>query len=94
MPYDLMSKPCDQCLMTDQKIVSNERRRQIVKETIRDDCQFICHKGQIAGREIACKGHHDATGGGQLARIAGRLNAIRLIDPETLEPIAAKELTP
>lgn len=88
MPFDLMSKCCDQCLMTEGKIVSNARRKQIVKETIRNDCSFVCHKASIAGREVACKGHYDATGGGQLARIAGRLNAIRLIDPETLESVS------
>lgn len=84
MPFELMAECCDQCLMTDRKIVNNARRRQIVKETIRRDCAFICHKATIAGREIACKGHYDGTGGGQLARIAGRIGAIVLIDPVTL----------
>ena len=84
MSFELMSEPCDQCLMTANKIVSDARRKQILKETLRKDCAFICHKASIAGREIACRGHFDATGGGQLARIAGRLNAIKLVDPKSL----------
>jgi hypothetical protein len=84
MSFELMSEPCDQCLMTANKIVSDTRRKQILKETLRKDCAFICHKASITGREIACRGHFDATGGGQLARIAGRLNAIKLVDPKSL----------
>ena len=85
--YELMSEPCNQCLMTDRKIVSNARRKQIVKETLERDCAFFCHKGTIAGREIACRGHYDATGGGQLARIMGRLGAIKFVDPKTLPSV-------
>jgi hypothetical protein len=87
MPFELMSEPCDQCLMTNSKIVSNARRREIIRETMQRDCAFICHKASIAHREIACKGHYDATGGGQMARIAGRLNAIVLVNPKDLEKV-------
>ena len=86
MGYDLMARPCDQCLLSAQKIVSDVRRRQILAETARKDCAFLCHKGTIAGRQIVCRAHYDASGGGQLGRIARRLGAIREIDPETLEP--------
>jgi hypothetical protein len=55
---------------------------------MRRDCAFFCHKATIAGREIACRGHFDATGGGQLARIAGRLGVIEFIDPKTLRATA------
>jgi hypothetical protein len=79
-----MARACDQCLMTPAKIVSNARRTEILCETRRRDCAFSCHKGTLADREIACRGHYDATGGGQLARIAGRLGAIVEIDPDTL----------
>jgi len=87
MPYELMSEPCDQCLMTANKIVSDARRKQIVKETMRRDCAFYCHKATIAGRDIACRGHFDATGGGQLARIAGRLGMIEVVDPKSLSSL-------
>ena len=86
MGYDLMARPCDQCLLSAQKLFSDLRRRQILAETARKDCAFLCHKGTIAGRQIVCRAHYDASGGGQLGRIARRLGAIREIDPETLEP--------
>jgi len=86
MTYDLMAKKCDECLLSPRRIVSLARMREILWQTKRRDCSFVCHKGSIAGREIACRGHHDMTGGGQMARIAGRLGMIREINPRTLEP--------
>lgn len=83
--FEVMSKACDQCLLSPRKIVSDARRRQIMRETARRDCPFICHKASIAGREVACSLHYDATGGGQLARIARRLGMVRFVDPETME---------
>ena len=81
----LMARPCDQCLMTPKRIVSKRRAQEILRETRRLDCHFICHKAQIAGKTAACRGHFDATGGGQLYRILGRLDGIVEIDPDTME---------
>lgn len=87
MPFELMSESCDQCLMTKNKIVSDARRKQILRDTIRKDCGFTCHKATMVGRDIVCRGHYNATGGGQLARIAGRLGAIVMVDPKTLKEV-------
>jgi hypothetical protein len=86
--FDVMSRQCDQCLLSPNRIVRPGRVKGILKDTARKDCHFICHKGSIAKRDIACRAHYDATGGGQLARIARRLRMVREIDPETLEPVA------
>lgn len=83
--YELMARPCDQCLTTRQRIVSGTRAAQIMRDTRRMDCAFVCHKSPN-GRKIACRGHHDATGGGQMARIADRLRMVIEIDPATLLP--------
>ncbi|MDD2878713.1 MAG: hypothetical protein PHZ23_15960 [Acidiphilium sp.] len=85
--FEVMSKACDQCLLSPRKIVSDARRRQIMRDTVRKDCSFICHKASISGRDVACRLHYDATGGGQLARIAGRFGMVRFVDPETLEHV-------
>jgi hypothetical protein len=84
--YELMARQCSQCLMGPNKIVSNRRKAQILRETIAKDCQFICHKSPN-GRRISCAGHDERTGGGQMARLAERLDMIVLIDPDTLQPI-------
>ncbi len=82
--FAIMSRPCDQCLLSPDRIVSARRAAQIIRETVRDDCHFICHKGTLADREIACRAHYDKTGGGQTARIFRRLGMIVEVDPDTV----------
>jgi hypothetical protein len=90
MPFLLMSRQCDQCLMNPgTRIVSSLRAAQILKDTARRDDWFICHKSPD-GKKIACRGHHDAMPS-QIGRIAGRLRAIVEIDPVTLAPVQSGE---
>lgn len=89
--FHVMSRKCDQCLLSPERIVSATRAAQIIKECALKDCSFLCHKGTIAGREIACRGHFD-TGVGQMSRIAERFRMIVEIDPDTLEPANSNHL--
>lgn len=87
--HKIMARQCDQCLYSKARIVSGKRASQIIRDTARQDRDFLCHKGSLAGQEIVCRGHLDATGGGQLTRIMGRLGGIKWIDPATLKPADA-----
>ena len=91
---EVMARPCDECLMTKNRIVSAARARQIVAETRRKDCHFVCHKASAVGREIACRGHYDATNGGQLARIMRRLGGITEVEPASLRARATTPASP
>lgn len=82
----IMEERCDQCLYGPNKIVSNKRRGEIIREITRKDCHFICHKASIAGQDVACRGDFDQRGCGQLGRIMGRLGAIELVKEDTLRP--------
>ena len=54
----MMQKRCDQCLMTPNKIVSDARREEILRECKRKNCLFNCHKATIAGsQDVACRGY-------------------------------------
>lgn len=55
----------------------------ILKGCKKKDTHFICHKATIAGEEVVCKGFFD-TQTSQMIRIAGRLNMIKEVDPETI----------
>lgn len=91
--FEVMSRKCDQCLMTPQRIVSGARMKQLVRQCRQRDRSFICHKSP-EGRQIACRGHFD-TGVGQLSRVAERLGMVREVDPESLFPLSAeKSLSP
>lgn len=83
--FEVMSRKCDQCLLTPQRIVSAKRMAQIVRDCRRKDVSFVCHKSP-RGRQIHCRGHFD-TGVGQFSRIAERLDMVVEVDPETLERI-------
>ncbi len=44
-------KMCDECLFTNNKIVSDKRKPQLLGEIFRKDSYFICHKSSINGYE-------------------------------------------
>jgi hypothetical protein len=83
--FKVMREPCSQCLYSPDKIVSNARRSEILRKVRHDDGFFVCHKSQIAGDEACCAGDFKAHGGGQLGRIAGRLNVIEFVAAATYE---------
>jgi hypothetical protein len=79
---------CNQCLYTKNRVVGAERATELMRETLRKDTNFICHKSQLRGEknEAFCAGSVDQSAG-QLVRIMGRLGGIEYIDPETGEVI-------
>lgn len=81
MTFKVMEERCDQCLYGPDKIVSNKRRSEIIREITRKDNHFVCHKATIAGQDVACRGDWDQRGCGQLGRIAGRLGMIEFVPP-------------
>jgi hypothetical protein len=74
---------CNQCLFSKNKIVSNARRREILESCKKDDTYFQCHKGTLKGQQIACKGFYDAMPNTYL-QVAGRLNMLQPVNPNTL----------
>lgn len=79
MPLKVMSKRCDQCLYGANKIVSDARRKEILRQVSRGGGHFICHKASLVDDEAVCAGDWEARGGGQMGRIAGRLGAIKYV---------------
>lgn len=69
-----MEKRCDQCLYTANKIVSDERRDQLLEHCARTEQGFACHKATHAGIDAMCRAHWDAT---KLVTLRNRL-ALRL----------------
>lgn len=84
MSFRVMTERCDQCLYGPNKIVSNERRADIILHLNKLDSYFICHKASIVGQEIACRGDWEQRGCGQLGRIAGRLGVVEFVEEKSL----------
>lgn len=83
--FEVMAERCDQCLYGPDKIVSNTRRSEIIREIARKDNHFICHKASMVGRDVACRGDWDQRGCGQIGRIAGRLGMVQFLTEAELE---------
>ena len=46
--------PCTNCLFTKNRLVSEERAKDIVSECLENDTWFICHKSSIEGGNTCC----------------------------------------
>lgn len=80
----VQSKPCNQCLFTKNRIVSKERATSIVKDSLKKDTFFVCHKSSIEGDghgEVCCKTYWDRYKNQfNLGRIAQRLDVVKFVD--------------
>lgn len=82
--FQVMKQKCDQCLFSENKIVSNERRKDILAECKRKDAHFICHKASIAGgKDVCCRGFYD-TQSTNMIRIAERLRMVEFVQESDL----------
>jgi len=80
MTFKVVKERCDQCLFSDNKIVNNSRRKEVLNDCRKKDIHFICHKFTIAGnQDVCCKGFYE-TQTSQMMRIAQRLNAVEFVD--------------
>lgn len=53
------SKPCNQCLFGNNKVVDERRKQEIIDTCRKKRTHFICHKGTLAGEpydNIICYG--------------------------------------
>lgn len=81
--FKVCNKRCDQCLFSAQKIVSDERRDQIIKDCLRTEAHFICHKHTIADSRsnVCCRGFYDTyPNATQAMQIATRLGFIEWVE--------------
>lgn len=90
MSLIVCSTKCDQCLFSKNKIVSDERKKEILEDCQKTGKFFVCHKASIKGKEAVCAGFekykHNTNPQLQLAK---RLPAvfgqfIKRVNPEEL----------
>jgi len=80
--------PCQNCLLSKDRIVSNKRAIEIIKGCKKDQTYFVCHKASMNGKEIVCHTFYKTLGFySQLIRIAERLNAILFVKHENNEKL-------
>jgi hypothetical protein len=82
----LASRRCDQCLTTARRIVAGARAAQIVKDCRAERNHFFCHKGDVAGKRLHCRGVHEIVGGSRAHDFALAFDIpIREVNPDSLE---------
>lgn len=74
-------KCCNQCLFSKNKIVSDERKEELLEEIEGKDTYFICHKASIEGKEIVCRGFYEQKTSNMI-RMAQRLNMVEFVEED------------
>lgn len=59
MIFLVQKQRCDECLFSEAKLVSDERRDEILSECQRLNAHFICHKASIQDQDVCCRGFYD-----------------------------------
>jgi len=81
MGLKVFKECCKNCLLSEDRIVSSKRAKEIIKNCAEKQTHFICHKATMNGDEVVCKKFFDKMGyKSQMVRIAERLNAIEYIE--------------
>lgn len=50
-------KPCENCLFSENKLVCEERKKEILKKCEKKDMHFICHKSsfsKVGAKDVCC----------------------------------------
>ena len=77
--FKVKKERCNECLYSDNKIVSNARRKDLLRDINKNDSHFICHKATAEGKEICCKGFYESATS-NLIRISQRLGMVEFVD--------------
>ena len=84
MSFKVTKSCCNQCLFGPDKIVSDRRKTNLLKEITREQSYFVCHKSTIKGEDTCCRGFYETMGHhSQIIRIAERIGAIEFVEEQT-----------
>lgn len=88
MGLKVFKQCCKNCLLSEDRIVSSKRAKEIIKDCTENQTYFICHKATINNEEVVCsKFFHTIGYKSQMVRIAQRLNALEFIEQSDTEKL-------
>lgn len=88
MSLKVFSECCKNCLLSESRIVSPARVKDIINDCKKKQTHFICHKATMKGEEIVCKKYYEIFGHtSQLIRIAERLNVVEFVEQDDNEAL-------
>ncbi|QNJ59133.1 hypothetical protein [Vibrio phage vB_ValS_PJ32] len=74
-------KCCGQCLFTSKRIVSEQRKDSLIRDCVKNDTHFTCHKATIKKEDVVCRGFYE-NHSTNMIRISGRLGMIEFVEVE------------
>jgi hypothetical protein len=81
---------CQNCLFTKDRLVSGKVAGQIIKDCIKNQSYFVCHKATLQGKDIVCANFYSQMSKySQAIRMAERLGILEFVeqnDGEKLQP--------
>lgn len=60
--FKVYKTPCKNCLLSKDRIVSPQRAKELIEESIAADSYFICHKSSMNGGEVCCNRYYHEIG--------------------------------
>ena len=88
MGLKVFKECCKNCLLSEDRIVSSKRAKEIIKNCAENQTHFICHKASMNGDEVVCKKFFVTMGyKSQMVRIAQRLNALEFVEQSDTEKL-------
>jgi hypothetical protein len=73
-------KMCDQCLFSKDKIVSDLRKAELLKDCKENNNNFICHKATIAGKEVVCHAFYKTVSNPAISKMLESIGEIEFVD--------------
>lgn len=78
--FEVFDKPCKNCLLSEERIVSPEAAQAIIDECKQKETYFICHKASMNGTATCCHAYFKQYGGHAIQiRLASVMQAIQFI---------------
>lgn len=59
MTMQVMEKQCDECLFSNNRIVSESRKKELLEKCNRTGRAFDCHKATLLKQQIVCRAFFD-----------------------------------
>lgn len=73
-------KCCKQCLFSKNKIVSDERKAEILKDCADNNKHFQCHKATIKGVQGTCRAFYDKCTNPAISQMLESIGEVEFVD--------------
>lgn len=72
---EICESRCNQCLFSEDRIVSKKRMAEVIRDCRRTDNHFSCHKKT----DVMYRGYYETQPPSQMTRIAERLGMVKFV---------------